>query len=190
MSTVIAKSERSLQARVLGVAGSLRRHSWNRYLLSAAGELAADHLQLTVYDRLDRIPLFNEDAEEQVPRAVHELRDAVRAVDGLLIATPEYNHSIPGVLKNALDWLSREDSLLQGKPAAVIGATIGSWGTRLAQAALRQSLTAMGARVMPQPMLYVARASEVFDSTGRLRDASVAAGLTEVVRALRQWIAA
>ena len=179
-----------MSPNVLGVAGSLRHDSWNRRLLGALTELAADDLRLTVYDGLEQIPLFNEDAEEPTPPGVRQLREAVRGVDGLLIATPEYNQSMPGVLKNAIDWLSRTEPVLEAKPVAVIGATVGNWGTRLAQAAVRQTLTAAGALVMPQPMLFVARANERFDPSGRLHDAEVSSGLRKVAQAFRQWMVA
>jgi chromate reductase len=175
--------------RVLGLAGSLRRQSWNRRLLAAAARTAPDDFTVTVFDTLDAVPLFNEDRELPTPSGVRDLRDAVRAADGLLIATPEYNQSMPGVLKNAIDWLSRDDSLLRGKPVAIVGVTTGNWGTRLAQATLRQALTATGASVMPQPSLFVTRADERFDGDGHLSDGAVAAGLAEVVKSFRRWIA-
>jgi chromate reductase len=175
--------------RVLCLAGSLRRDSWNRHLLRAAALLAPTDLQLTLYDELAAVPLFNEDYEEPVPPAVQDLRRAVAMADGLLIATPEYNHSFPGVLKNAIDWLSRgSDSALVGKAVAVIGATTGTWGTRLAQAALRQVLNATDARVMSTQMLFVARAGASFDDRGQLQDAALATALSSVVGAFAEWI--
>lgn len=173
---------------VLGIAGSLRRRSWNRLLLDAAVTVAAPHLELTPYCALERVPLFNEDIERPLPDGVRELRNAVRRADGLLIATPEYNQSLPGVLKNALDWLSRDETLLKAKPVAVMGVTVGRWGTRLSQAAVRQTLNAMGALVMPEPMLFVSHAERSFDAQGQLHDRDLAAGLQSVVRSLRSWI--
>jgi len=181
-------SEGETLKSVLGIAGSLRRASYNRRLLNEAAHLGREELRLRVYEELDQVPLFNEEHEHPIPHGVLHLREAVRAADGLLIATPEYNQSMPGILKNAIDWISREEALLKGKPVAIIGATIGSWGTRLAQAAVRQTLAATGARVMPQPMLFIARAGERFDSDGRLHDVATVSGLTEVVRAFRLWI--
>jgi chromate reductase, NAD(P)H dehydrogenase (quinone) len=174
--------------RVLSLAGSLRRDSFNRWLLRAAAQLPLDGIEFAIFEGLDRVPLFNEDCAEPSSEGVRRLRDGIRGVDGLLLATPEYNQSIPGVLKNAIDWLSRDESLLRAKPVAIIGATIGSWGTRLAQAALRQTLAATGARVMPEPGLFVAHANECFDATGRLLDAGFAARLSGVVRDFRTWI--
>ena len=175
--------------RVLCLAGSLRRESWNRRLLAEAMRTAPKGLELILFDELAAIPMFNEDTEPLEAAGVHRLRSAVAMADGLLIATPEYNHSFPGVLKNAIDWLSRgSPSVLADKPVAIIGASAGRWGTRLAQAALRQVLTATEARVMPTPMLFVAQASECFDSDGRIRDPSIARGLSGATDALRKGI--
>jgi chromate reductase, NAD(P)H dehydrogenase (quinone) len=175
--------------RILCLAGSLRRDSWNRCLLRVAMHTAPDGLELTLYDELAAVPMFNEDTEQAVAPSVQQLRRAVAMSDGLLIATPEYNHSFPGVLKNAIDWLSRgSDSVLSDLPVAVIGASVGKWGTRLAQAALRQVLTATEARVMPAPMLFVAHASECFDVNGLLRDTAQAEALSGVVGAFGDWI--
>jgi chromate reductase, NAD(P)H dehydrogenase (quinone) len=175
--------------RVLCLGGSLRRDSWNRKLLRAAASIAPDALHCVLYEDLASVPLFNEDLEESAPLPVQDLRRAVAAADGLLIATPEYNHSFPGVLKNAIDWLSRgSDPVLVDKPVAVIGATVGTWGTRLAQAALRQALNATNAQVMPAPMLFVARASACFDDHGRLRDAGLAMALPSLLEAFAEWI--
>lgn len=175
--------------RVLCLPGSLRRNSWNRQLLRFAQHTASDELELTLYDELAAVPMFNEDTEKPVAPGVQHLRSAVAMADGLLIATPEYNHSFPGVLKNAIDWLSRgSNSELIDKPVAVIGASAGTWGTRLAQAALRQVLTATEAQVMPAPMLFVARASECFDVDGLLCDPELAKALAGVIRAFGDWI--
>jgi chromate reductase, NAD(P)H dehydrogenase (quinone) len=150
---------------------------------------APDELELTLYDELAAVPMFNEDTEQPVPPSVLHLRRAVAMAHGILVATPEYNHSFPGVLKNAIDWLSRgSDSVLIDKPVAVIGASGGNWGTRLAQAALRQVLTATEARVMSAPMLFVAHASECFDVDGLLRDPALAKALSAVIATFRDWI--
>lgn len=174
---------------VLALAGSLRRASWNRMLLEAAVAHAPPGMNVTVYDRIDAIPLFNEELEEpdmRGPDPVRDLRERVREADGLLIATPEYNQSLSGVLKNLLDWLSRPapDEVLKGKPVAIMGASSGRWGTRLAQAALRQVLHATEAIVIPQPALYVREATKLFDAEGRVIDASIQRTLEEILRAL------
>jgi chromate reductase, NAD(P)H dehydrogenase (quinone) len=175
--------------RVLCLAGSLRRESWNRRLLAAAVRSDPKGLELILFDGLAAVPMFNEDAEKLEAASVHRLRSAVAMADGVLVATPEYNHSFPGVLKNAIDWLSRgSTSVLIDKPVAIIGASAGRWGTRLAQAALRQVFTATEAQVMPAPTLFVAHAGECFDIDGRIREPSLAQGLSGVIDAFRAWI--
>jgi chromate reductase len=149
--------------RVLGISGSLRRGSLNSALLRAAAERLPGGAELVEFDRLGEVPPYDEDVElEATPAAVAELRDAVRGADAVLIATPEYNHSIPGQLKNALDWVSRPagKSALNGKPAAVIGASTGMFGAVWAQAELRKVLGAMGGRVI-EDELPVGHAKEL-----------------------------
>jgi chromate reductase len=175
---------------VLALPGSLRRGSFNRLLLQAAAANAPPGMRVRVYDELASVPLFSEDVEaETVPAGVERLRERVEQADAVLIATPEYNQSIPGVLKNAIDWLSRPPrEVLAGKPAAVIGATAGRWGTRLAQSHLRHVLYATEALVMPQPSLFVAGASSLFDDAGRLVDEQTAQSLRELLAAFDNWI--
>lgn len=181
--------------RVLCLPGSLRRDSWNRRLLLAAAAHAPDTLSLQLYDDLDAVPLFNEDIESGPSgelAGVEALRSAVAAADALLIATPEYNQSLPGALKNALDWLSLDGpqgEVLHSKPIAVTGASSGPWGTRLAQTALRQVLHACGALVMPTPTLFVASAESRFHADGTLADEALAASLRRLTAALEPWIA-
>jgi len=177
--------------RVLCLAGSLRRASWNRRLLHAAAVQAPAGLQLDVYAKLSSVPLFDEDLESRTPVGVQALRAAIAAADGLLVATPEYNQAIPGVLKNALDWLSRESpagEVLAGKPVAVLGASSGAWGTRLAQASLRQVLHTCGALVMPSPSLFVAHAADRFDADGQLTDPATLQSLQSLMLAFEQWM--
>jgi len=176
--------------RVLGIAGSLRAASLNRRALEAMRELRAATFAVDVRGWLDAIPPFNEDLEAAgVPAAVADLRQSVLECDGLLIATPEYNQSIPGVLKNLIDWLSRgEVSPLAGKPVAILGVTTGPWGTRLAQAAVRQTLTACGARIMPAPQIYLREAAPRFDAQGALVDASTRAQFGQFLDAFHTWI--
>lgn len=178
--------------RVLCLAGSLRRDSWNRRLLHAAAAQAPATLQLDVHDALAAVPLFDEDLERHESTGVQALRAAVAAADGLLIATPEYNHAMPGVLKNALDWLSRVSpvgDVLAEKPVAVLGASSGPWGTRLAQASLRQVLHACGALVMPAPTLFMANAASRFDAGGALADLATVQSLQDFVLAFECWMA-
>ncbi|HSS32481.1 MAG TPA: NADPH-dependent FMN reductase [Solirubrobacterales bacterium] len=155
--------------KVLGISGSLRRDSYNSALLRAAAERLPAGVELVEYEGLREIPPYDADAEEQsTPAVVEELRAAVRAADAVLIATPEYNHSIPGQLKNALDWVSRPagKSALMGKPAAAIGASTGMFGAVWAQAEARKVLGALGGRVV-EGELPIARAQEQF-TDGRL----------------------
>jgi chromate reductase len=150
--------------RVLGISGSLRRDSFNRALLRAAAERLPAGAELVEFERLGEIPPYDEDVEAAgiEPEAVHELRQAIRGADAVLIATPEYNHSIPGQLKNALDWASRPAgrSALNGKPAAAIGASTGMFGAVWAQAETRKVLGALGGRVV-EAELPVAHAHEL-----------------------------
>jgi chromate reductase, NAD(P)H dehydrogenase (quinone) len=137
--------------RVLGISGSLRRDSLNSALLRAAAERLPAGVELVEYEGLREIPPYDADLElERAPLAVAELREAIRAADAVLVATPEYNHSIPGVLKNALDWASRPagQSALNGTPAAVVGASTGMFGAVWAQAETRKVLGALGGRVV------------------------------------------
>lgn len=148
--------------RVLGISGSLRRGSLNSALLRAAAERLPAGAELATFGRLAEVPPFSEDTEAgPAPDAVRELREAIRDADAVLIATPEYNHSLPGQLKNALDWASRPAgrSTLNGKPAAAIGASKSMFGGVWAQAELRKVLTAMGGRVV-EAELPVAHAHE------------------------------
>jgi chromate reductase, NAD(P)H dehydrogenase (quinone) len=135
--------------RVLGISGSLRQGSHNTELLRAAAKLLPPGTQLELYEGLAGIPPYGEDVEHEPPQAVTELKDAIAAADVVLFSTPEYNHSLPGQLKNALDWVSRPyaDNPLIGKPVAVLGASSGMFGAVWAQAELRKVVTAMGGRV-------------------------------------------
>jgi chromate reductase, NAD(P)H dehydrogenase (quinone) len=158
--------------RVLGIAGSLRADSYNRKLLQAAQTVAPEQMEIRIYD-LHEIPLFNADVEAKGdPAGVTAFKEAIRWADALLIATPEYQHSIPGVLKNALDWGSRPPgkSPLQGKPVAIMGATTGKFGTARAQAALRQVLVYNQMQAVMQPEVLVAGVDKKFNQAGELTD--------------------
>jgi chromate reductase len=155
--------------RVLGITGSLRRGSHNHALLREAAERLPADTELAEFDRLGEIPPYDADVEKAgAPEPVEALRQAMREADAILVATPEYNHSIPGVLKNALDWASRPagQSALTGKPALVIGASTGMFGAVWAQAETRKVLGALGGRVV-EGELPVARAAELYRD-GRL----------------------
>lgn len=176
---------------IVAVAGSLRRDSYNKLLLRAAAELAPPEVTVDILDGLDAVPLFNEDLEGpgDGPPSVARLRTALAASDGLLIATPEYNQAVPGVVKNMIDWLSRgtPDQGLERRPVAITGATTGPWGTRLAQTQLRQMLASVEARVMPAPMLFIAHADSLFDHA-RLTDLETRGRLEGLVSSFADWI--
>jgi chromate reductase len=175
--------------RILGIAGSLRGNSHNRALLRAAARLAPESVILEVYDGLETVPVFNEDLEGRgdQPPGVASLRHALGECDGLLIATPEYNQSVPGVVKNMIDWLSREDGL-SGRPVAVIGASTGPWGTRIAQTLLRQMLLSVQAVVMSDPTLFVPHVEALLDAEGELVDPQTSHRLQKVVSSFSDWI--
>lgn len=159
---------------VLGIAGSLRRGSYNRALIRAAQELAPPSLTIEPY-LLDAVPLFNGDVEAVGdPTAVTDLKNRIRSADAILIATPEYQHGVPGVLKNALDWASRPAaaSALHHKVVGIMGASPGIGGTARAQSQLRQTLVFNDARIIGPPEVLVRNATEVFDSELRLTDAA------------------
>jgi chromate reductase len=153
--------------RVLGISGSLRADSHNTRLLRAAGGLLPEHAELEIYEGLASIPPYSEDHELTLPASVAELMQAIEQADALLISTPEYNASIPGTLKNALDWVSRPIATtpLKGKPAAVVGASTGLFGAVWAQAELRKVLSTIGARVVDRE-LPIGQAEEALDADG------------------------
>ena len=171
--------------KVLGIAGSLRRDSFNRKLLANAAALLPADAKLEIWDGLKDVPPFDEDDELHEPQGVAELRDALAAADAVLISTPEYNHSIPGQLKNAIDWASRPKATaaLRGKPVAVVGASTGAFGAVWAQADLRKVLSGAGARVV-EAELPLSFAGRRFDPDGRLVDDDVREQLRAVVEKL------
>jgi chromate reductase, NAD(P)H dehydrogenase (quinone) len=158
--------------RILGISGSLRRESHNTRLLAGARRLLPPGVELELFDALAEIPPFNEDEEHFAPPAVAALKAAIAGADAVLIATPEYNGSIPGQLKNALDWASRPPaaSPLRGKPAAVVGASTSLFGAVWAQAELRKVLQTTGARVVDRE-LPIPQALETLGEDGLPRDA-------------------
>jgi chromate reductase len=172
--------------RILGISGSLRRGSHNTSLLRAAAELLPPGVQLDLYDGLRELPPYDPDLDlEPAHPAVAKLRAEVEAADGVLIATPEYNGSIPGLLKNALDWASRPfpDNALRGKPVAVLGASTGLFGAVWAQAEVRKVLGIVGADVIDQE-LPVGQAAAAFAGDGQLVDEGQRAVLEELVYVL------
>jgi len=177
--------------KILGISGSLRRDSYNSRLLEAAASLLPEGVEFEVYRGLRSIPPYDQDDDvEQAPAPVAALREALATADGVLIATPEYNSSIPGVLKNALDWASRPlmTNSLRFRPVAVCGASTGAFGAVWAQAELRKVLAAMGARVV-EAEVPVGHAPSRFDEDGELLDDEIRDQLVALVEALMAGIA-
>jgi chromate reductase, NAD(P)H dehydrogenase (quinone) len=171
--------------KLLGISGSLRRESYNSLLLENVRELLDDDVELEVFEALKAVPPFDEDDEADPAPAVQRLRDAIAGADGVLFATPEYNASVPGQLKNAVDWASRPiaTAALRNKPVAVIGASTGMFGAVWAQAELRKVLATAGARVL-EGELPVPLAASQFDTEGRLQDEELRGRLREVAERL------
>jgi chromate reductase len=171
-----------------GYAGSLRKNSYNRMLLRALAQAAPAGITIRELDISD-VPLYNMDLEENPPSSVTRLREEIRRADGLLIVTPEHNGTIPAVTKVVIEWASRpsQNSALEGKPAAIAGASTGYYGTVRAQAALRQIATIEEVYFMIDPELRVGRAAEKFDAHGELIDAGLKAELTAFIDAFANW---
>ena len=174
--------------RILGIAGSLRRQSYNRALLRAATQVAPEGATIEVFE-IDGIPPFSEDDEQSPPEKVVELKRRIREADAVLFVTPEYNYSIPGVLKNAIDWASRPygDSAWSGKPAAVMGASVGAIGTARAQYHLRQVMVFLNMFPLNQPEVMVGGADERFDTVGNLTDEETREYVRLQLQSLADW---
>lgn len=176
--------------RVLAFAGSLRQGSFNRSLVRAAKELAPSNMAIDVFD-IAGIPLYNADVEARgEPDAVGQFKQAIGAADGVLIATPEYNHGVPGVTKNAIDWASRppRQAPLGRKPVGIIGASPGLTGSARGQSQLRQAFEFTNSYCMPQPEVLVFHAHEKFDAAGRLTDEKTRELLGKYLAAFAEWI--
>jgi chromate reductase len=177
--------------RIVALAGSLRRGSWNRRLLEAARELAPAGVQVDIVE-LGDIPLYDadQDSDETRPAPVRRLKALVAEADGLLVATPEYNHSIPGVLQNAIDWLSRPamKSPLAEKPAAIMGVSTGALGAARAQQQLKLVLMATLAQVLPHPGVALGMAADKFDADGRLVHEPTRQFVSVYLAAFDAWI--
>jgi chromate reductase len=177
--------------RLLGISGSLRRESHNTRLLRAAANALPPGVELELFDGLEAVPPYNEDADVPPgPDAVEYLRERIASADALLIATPEYNASVPGVLKNAIDWASRPfpDNALRGQPVAVVGASTGLFGAVWAQAEVRKALRHTGARVLDDE-LPVALADQAFTPDGQLADPELRGALVELLESLVREVA-
>jgi chromate reductase len=174
--------------KILGICGSLRKASFNRAALKEAQRLVPSGVELELFT-LDGIPPFSEDDEQNLPETVVALKEKVRAADALLFATPEYNYSIPGVLKNAIDWGTRPsgDNCFAGKPAAIMGASLGRQGTARAQYHLRQVFVTLDVYPINGPELMIANASESFDEEGRLTDKKALQMIERILSQLVEW---
>jgi len=172
----------------LGISGSLRKASFNTAALHAAVELLPEGMSLDIAD-IAQIPVYNEDVRQAgFPPAVQRLREQITAADALLVASPEYNYSMPGVLKNAIDWASRPpDQPFNGKPIAIMGVTPSLWGTARAQYHLRQSCVFLNMFPVNKPEVLVAQAQAKFDAELRLTDQATRDAIAQLLVALRDW---
>ncbi|HUI07647.1 MAG TPA: NAD(P)H-dependent oxidoreductase [Verrucomicrobiae bacterium] len=173
---------------ILGIAGSLRKASYNRAALRVAQQVAPKDVTIEIFE-LDGIPPFNQDDDQHPPERVVQFKTRIRAADAILFVTPEYNYSIPGVLKNAIDWASRPygDSAWDGKPAAIMGASPGMLGTARAQYHLRQCFVFLNMHPLNKPEVMIADAADKFDDRGNLTDDDTRAHIEKLVSALTQW---
>jgi chromate reductase len=178
----------SRQIRILGIAGSLRRESYNRAALRAATQLVPEAVTIDIFE-LDDIPGFNQDDEQNPPAKIVELKRRIREADAILFVTPEYNYSVPGVLKNAIDWASRPygDSAWNGKPAAIIGASVGAIGTARAQYHLRQMMVFLNMFPINQPEVMIGNATRSFDDQGNLTDETAKKLIRQLLQNLLDW---
>jgi chromate reductase len=178
----------SKAVRILGIAGSLRHDSYNRAALRAATQLLPEGASIDVFE-LDGLPGFNQDEEQNPPAKVADFKRRIREADAVLIVTPEYNYSIPGVLKNAIDWASRPygDSAWNGKPVAIMGASIGAIGTARAQYHLRQMFVFLNMFPINQPEVMIGNASERFDAQGNMTDDTTKGLIRQLLQNLVDW---
>ena len=173
---------------ILGIAGSLRKTSYTRGALRAARDAAPADARVEIFE-IDGLPLFNQDDDARPPEKVTQFKARIRAADAILFVTPEYNYSIPGVLKNAIDWASRPygDSAWDGKPVAVMGASVGMLGTARAQYHLRQCFVFLNMLPLNKPEVMIADASDRFDEQGNLKDENTREHIRKLVAALAAW---
>jgi chromate reductase len=174
--------------KILGIAGSLRRGSYNRAALNAAGQLLPPNVVLETFD-LEGIPVYNQDNELSPPPKVQELKRRVRAADAILFVTPEHNFSIPAALKNAIDWASRPptDNAWAGKAAAIMGASIGKTATARAQAHLRQIFSYIDVYPLNKPAVMIGEAAQAFDVHGNLQDEKARDLIRQLLESLAAW---
>jgi chromate reductase len=176
------------RVKILGFAGSLRKGSFNKALLHVAVELAPENAEIEIFD-LEGIPLFNQDFERNPPEKVRDFKSRIKAADAILIASPEYNYSVSGVLKNAIDWASRpyDDNAFEDKPVAVMSASIGMLGGARAQYHLRQTFVTLGMYPINYPEVMVAYAREKIDENGKVKDKQTIEMIQQLVEALVVW---
>ena len=174
--------------RILGIAGSLRQTSYNRGALRAATQLVPEGATIEIFE-LDGIPGFNQDEEQNPPEKVAEFKRKIREADAILFVTPEYNYSVPGVLKNAIDWASRPygDSAWAGKPAAIMGASVGGIATARAQYHLRQMMVFLNMFPINQPEVMIGNAGNKFDEQGNLTDETTREFIRQLLANLVEW---
>jgi chromate reductase len=176
------------QITILGFAGSLRKGSYNKAILRAALELSPQDVKLEIFD-LEGIPPYNMDLENRMPEKVKEFKAKIRAADAILIATPEHNYSVPGVLKNAIDWASRPygDNSFEGKPVGIMSASTGMLGGARAQYHLRQMFVFLDMHPVNRPEVIVAFAGEKIDDKGRVTDGKTREKIKELLGSLVAW---
>jgi len=174
--------------KILGFVGSLRKDSYNKALMRAAVELTPEDAKIEVFD-LEGIPPFNQDLERQTPKLVKDFKAKIRKADAILIASPEYNYSVPGVLKNAIDWASRPygDNAFEGKPVAIMSASVGTLGGARAQYHLRQSFVFLDMRPLNRPEVMMPFAQDNVDANGNVTNEQTKRLIRELLEALVQW---
>lgn len=178
----------SKKMRILGLGGSLRKASYNRMVLKAAAKLVPENVELEIFE-LGGIPPFSEDLEQDPPEAVKRFKQKIKEADAILVSTPEYNYSIPGFLKNAIDWASRPygDNAFDDKPVAIMGASMGAMGTSRAQYHLRQTFVFLNMHALNDPEVMISNVHEKFDEEGNLKDEYTKQKIRELVKALIEW---
>jgi chromate reductase len=177
------------ELNILGIAGSLRRGSFNKAVLRSAISLAPSNVTLETFD-IGSFPLFNQDDEKSPPEVIRQFKEKIRASDAILFATPEYNYSVPGVLKNAIDWASRPygDNAWERKPVAIMSASVGMLGGARAQQHLRQMFVFLNMYPLNRPEVIIPNVADKFDSAGNLTDQHTKEKIQELLKALSVWL--
>ena len=175
--------------KILGIPGSLRKGSFNKMAIVAAKSLVSDNADLEIYEDMDKLPPFNQDLENDLPEIVKVFKKKIKNADAILFSTPEYNFSIPGVLKNAIDWASRPygDNSWEGKPVAVMGGSSGMAGATRAQLHLRQTFVFMNMFPINRPQVNIPKIQDKFDQNGSLNDKETEEKIRELLKSLVDW---